>query len=260
MRHITITLQGRLFEQQFYEIKDDNKPIIQQWRYSQKNKFEIDKDASEMQLVATVKVFDPQYTRMVIKEDETLITAEPYRLSDETFLNYAYGAIDALTYDEPIVINASSRAFASHPEQWLNDAQRVYDYDPGEQCISSLNPLLLHGVENGRLQDKEYLIKTITHFAVYKYEFDIDEEFLVDKLDLFKDPNANYYTFEDNIIPDFVLYDEVFCGGIETFSTIWGWDWSIGYVRNNGNIFAEYIFPLAKGNKLECDTFATVPF
>jgi hypothetical protein len=260
---ITIRILGHLFEQCFYEINDENRSIIQDWISLRKSKYDIDKEASGFRLIDTHRSFDCSNTKLEVISDGVLLTPEPYTISEDAFYNLAYASIDASTYNDPIIINSSSRAYTSNPELWLRDTQRVYDIDHEEHFMSALNSLMLKGVKDNHFQDKEYLIKTTTYFAVYQYEFSMAKEFDYDKLDLLLDPHNNFYTYTDNIIPDFVLYNQIYCGGKESFSTILKWDWATGVVRSSADVIAQHEFPSGKETRedsLECNTYTTVLF
>lgn len=258
MNRVSITILGDLLEQQFYEIDDVNRDLLQSMIVNQKGKTEIDDVATKLQLVNTIKSFVTDKTRMTIKIDGIPITTEPLWLSVECFYNHTYGCLDSSTYSDPIIINTSSRVFTSHPEEWIYATQRLFDYSRQEQYLSALNSLLIKGANDTNLQDKEYWVKTITHFSVFQYEFTIIEDFDFDKLGIIIDPNLNFYNSKENVIPDFLLYDDIYCGGEEVYSTDLKYDWAKGLLKTTAEFVIEY--STGKDENEECDTITTVPF
>lgn len=271
MKRVIVTLFGPMFEQQFYEISDDNSGIVQGLIDSKKTKNEVDSIASGFRLVETIRYFETDKTRVTIQIDGKQLTSEPFFVTDDLFFNQTYASIDCSTYFEPITINSSSRVFSSNPEQWLYFTQRVFDHSQKEQFFSPLNSLLLKSELNGRLHEKEYLIKSINFFAVYQYEFTVVTDFDIDKLSVIIDPNTNFHNDIDNTIPDFVLYDEIFCGGEEVYSIMLNWDWVKGEVgateiklnhsfQPNEESANEEIDSANEEIDSDCDIFTTVSF
>ena len=255
MRKIKITLSGKKYEQKFFEINDNNSPLIQDWITSGKTKLEIDPLASEFPLLHTIQFFDTDKSWITVTEDDKLINIEPYPASDDCFFNLIYGSIDSSTYNEPISIDLSCRAITTNPEQWYFEAQRVFDCCQDETFLSPLNSIVLQSMKDSSLSDKEYMVKTTTSFSVYEYEFKIAGQFEIDNLCFFIDPNPNFYTYTECIMPDFLLYNDVFRCGQEIYSMPIKLDLAKGMVKKTIDVVAEYQF-----DEKRCDTLSTVLF
>lgn len=255
MAKITITLFGKKYEQKFYEINDNNTSPIQEWITSGKTKLEIDYLASQFPLLHTIQYFDSEKSWITIKQDDELINIEPYSASDDCFFNQIYGSIDSSTYNEPITIDLNCRAITTNPEQWKNEAQRVFDYYHDECFLSPLNSIVLNSMNDSLLSDKEYMIKTTSCFSVFEYEFNITNQFDIDNLCFFIDPNSDFCAYSECIIPDFLFYNDIFRCGQEIYSMPIKLDWTKGIVRNAIGVIAEYQF-----DEKRCDTLSTVLF
>ena len=255
MNKITISLFGKKYEQKYYEINDTNSAQIQEWVASGKNKLQIDSAASQFPLLHTLQLFDAEKTWITIKQKDDLINVAPYPALNDCYFNLIYGSIDASSYDEGIKVDLNSRAITTNPEQMYSDTQRVYDYLQEETFFSPLCSIVLSGNKDSISSDKEYMIKTTTCFSVFEYEFNIPNQFDIDELGVLIDPYLDYYTNTDCIIPDYVLYNDVFrCGG-EVFSIPIELDWAKGLVSNRMSVVAEYKFEDEK-----CNTLSTVLF
>ena len=258
MKEVSVNIQGEMLEQHFYEIDNKNEELLQSMVVNQKGKSEIDSVASELKLVDSMKYFVPDKAIMTITIDGIPIYAEPMRLADDCYYNLTYGYLDSSSYSDPIIINSSSRVFTSDPEEWLYNTQRVYDYIPHEQFLSAINSLLIKGANNTNLQDKDYWIKTITSYSAFKYDFTIADDFDIDKLGLLLDPYINFYNSDENVIPDFILYDDIYCGGECVYSSELKYDWAKGLLKSTAEIIIDFTTSQAADD--ECNNISIVPF
>lgn len=255
MNTITVTLFGLKYEQMYYDINTLNSIQIQEWISSNKSKLDIDSIASQFTLLHTIQLFDPEKTWITIKQNDELLNIEPYPASDDCFFNQIYGTIDSSTYNDGIVIDPNCQAVTTNPEQWHYDAQKIYDYLQEDSFISPLCSIILSSMQNSIPADKEFLIKTTSYFSVFEYTFSLSNQFDINNLCFFIDPYPNYYTYTDSIIPDFILYDEVFrCGG-EIYSMPIKFDWAKCLARKSMDVISEYEF-----KEENCATLSTVLF
>ena len=256
MNKITISLFGRKYQQRYYKIDEQNTPIINEWISSSSSKLQINPVASRFPLQHTTQILDPDMSWLSIKQNNELVNIEPYLVSNNSPFNLIYGLIDESSYNEGIVVDSNRRAITTDPIQWHNDTQRVYDFLHNESFISPLCSIVLSGIQDSSITEQEYLVNTITGYSLFEFEFYLSTPFYIDELGLFLDPYTNCFTYKECVIPDFVLYDDVFRCGKEIYSFPVKLDWTKCLVRNiTMDVVAEHRFPEEK-----CNTGDTVPF